>query len=83
MKKLKASRRAWAIKWFSDSSLDGPLQHFIGNGSKSIWIFNSRKNARDHIKERYGYIANRPDLRAQPHGWKMPCAVRVTVTVSE
>lgn len=70
----------WAVLNRSDSRLDGYCEHpeYDGTGFK---LFRTRKAARAFIKERYGYIAKRPDLRAEPHGWLMPQAVRVSVTL--
>lgn len=42
-------------------------------------LFTTRSEARRYICERYGYIKTRPDLQAEPHGWKMPVPVRVAV----
>lgn len=46
-------------------------------------LFRTRSTARAWIEEHYGYIARRPDLRKEPHGWRTPQAVRVIVTISE
>ena len=86
MKRIKQKSTAWAVKW---RSKDG--NHLCGafhaapvapafRGCPAI-LFNTRQEARDFIKAQYGYIAERPDLRAAPHYWRMPVAVKVTVTV--
>jgi hypothetical protein len=36
-----------------------------------------------YAEEKWGYIKKRDDLRAEPHGWRMPRAVRVTVTIKK
>jgi hypothetical protein len=46
-------------------------------------IFPTRREAREWIKAKYGYIAERPDLRAEPHGWRVPTAVRVDVLAKQ
>lgn len=89
--KLRDTKQAWAVKWISDCALDGHREFFLGSGympgapcpAPTVLLFLSRRRARDFVKERFGYIKNRPDLRAEPHGWKMPKVVRVNVTVSE
>jgi hypothetical protein len=42
-------------------------------------LFRTRREARAWIEREYGYIRRRPDLRAEPHGWRMPVAVRVEI----
>ncbi len=39
--------------------------------------FNSRRECREYIKEHYGYIATRKDLRTYPHDWRMPIPIKV------
>jgi hypothetical protein len=48
-----------------------------------LLLFKTRKECRSWIKGTLGYIAKRKDLRVEPHGWKVPKAVRVRVTISE
>ena len=73
---------AWGVQWRSANALDGDKTHLMGSlpWSKSPTMFETRREARAWISVTYGYIADRPDLRAEPHGWKMPRAVRVRVT---
>jgi len=72
---------AWAALWRSKNKTDGARTHLIYHNGK-LSVFNSRRHAREHIAREYGYIATRPDLQAEPHGWKMPVAVKVTVTLN-
>ena len=87
---------AWALKWRSTNQLDGERENLIGAAYEkavygtpacldgyAIGVFKTRQAARDHAKRTYGYIAGRPDLRAEPHGWRMPQVVKVRVTVEE
>lgn len=46
-------------------------------------LFNTKAQCQAYIKEHYGYIAKRKDLRREPHNMRMPKPVRVTVTVTE
>ena len=74
---------AWAVEWYSVNRLDGEtrrLQWCPESGPGDYRLFRTRRACRAYIEERYGYIRNRPDLRAEPHGWHLPSAVRVTVT---
>jgi hypothetical protein len=72
---------AWAALWRSENKLDGVSSHLIYHNGK-LAVFNSRRLAREHIEREYGYIRTRPDLKAEPHGWKMPIVVKVIVTLN-
>ena len=61
----------WAAQWHSKSRLDGENRHFLYENLLSK-VFRTRKEARRWIKLTYGYITDRPDLKAEPHGWRMP-----------
>lgn len=83
---------AWAVRRISENRLDGRCEYFMGasNVTKpaelagcSHLLFATRAAARAYIKARWGYLAQRPDLRAEPHGWKMPQAVQVAVQLNE
>jgi hypothetical protein len=74
---------AWAVLWRSQNALDGYRHDFLGTNqhpSRTI-LFDTRKQAREFIVAHYGYIRHRADLRAEPHGWKMPVPIRVTIRV--
>jgi hypothetical protein len=58
--------------------LDGKKENLQGEGG-NLPMFRTRAECREFIKERYGYIARSPDLKKEPHGWKMPIPVRVQV----
>lgn len=45
--------------------------------------FMTRAKCEDYIRREWGYIRSRKDLRGPPHYWRVPKAVRVTVTVTE
>jgi hypothetical protein len=51
--------------------------------SRHWQFFRTRRECLEYIKENHGYIAKRPDLRREPHCWRVPKPVRVTVTVTE
>lgn len=42
-------------------------------------LFTTRREARAYIEKKYGYIRNRPDLRAAPFKWRMPVAVKLSI----
>ena len=67
----------WGIEWRSDNVLDGRQRYLVWD--REIRLFRTRGEARAHIELRYGYIRRRPDLRSEPHDWRMPVAARVEV----
>ena len=67
----------WGVEWRSKNRLDGEQKRM--QWCTEIRLFRTRLEARAFIDEAYGYIRHRPDLRAEPHGWRMPVAVRVVV----
>lgn len=77
-----SSNIRWTIKHIHENQLDGHVEHFERSGGDFV-LFHSRASARRFAKERYGYIAHRPDLKAEPFGWHMPQVVKVRVMVSE
>ena len=72
------SRILWGALWRSYNRLNGHTTHLLNHDYLPV-LFRTRKEARDYIEGEYGYIKTRIDLRAEPHGWKMPIAVRVKV----
>lgn len=73
---------AWAALWQSENKMDGKTRYIIYRNLLPA-LFKTRKQARDYIEKEYSYIRNRPDLKAEPHGWRMPKAIRVTITPNE
>lgn len=71
----------WALLWRSDNRLDGYCEHLIWDwrdvDGMTPKLFRTRREARAWKQENYGYINRRPDLRAEPHGWKPPKVVKV------
>ena len=81
---MKARKReAWAVKWRSVNLLDGLWEHFIFHPVGFVALYNTRREAIAARDSEFGYIRNRPDLREEPHGWKLPSIVRVSVLVTE
>jgi len=66
----------WGVLWRQKNKLDGVQDRLLFGK-----VFRTRSKARCWIEENYGYIRNRPDLRAEPHGWRVPLAVKVKVEV--
>lgn len=72
----------WAVKWRSYNEFAGKTEFFTSDGINYV-LFRTKKEAAQHIKDGYGYIAKRKDLHVEPHGWKMPIPVKVKVTLTE
>ena len=70
----------WVLIWHSANLVDGCTERIISNNHGPL-LFRTRKEARELAKLRYGYIHTRPDLRAEPHGWRLPVAVKATITI--
>ena len=73
----------WAAQWHSKHALDGDRKYILYDLDCLPMLFKTRARCRKWIKEKYGYIAERPDLRAEPFGWRMPQAVKVELKVIE
>jgi len=63
----------WSVQW------QGRLQGENGQ----LPLFRTKRECLAFIRERYGYIRRRPDLRRPPHNWRMPKPVRVTIAALE
>ncbi len=68
----------WGVLWREKSKLDGVVEHLEFDLCIPV-LFCKRREARAWIDEHYGYIRDRPDLRREPYGWRMPTPVRVKV----
>ena len=75
------NRVVWGALWRSKNSSEGVRTHLINNESCLPALFVTQLEARKFIDEKFGYLRTRPDLRAEPHGWRMPIPVRVWMTV--
>ena len=77
----------WAILWRSQNKRDGYTERFVWDWKDPLRttpiLFRTRREARAMIRERYGYIKSRPDLRAEPHGWKIPRPIKVVVEIKK
>ena len=70
----------WAGQWHTKNKLDGETKHILYENCLPM-LFHTRREAREYINKKYGYIRTRPDLRAEPHGWRLPTAVKVKVEI--
>jgi hypothetical protein len=79
-----ATDKRWAAKWVSNNQLDGRHEHLIRDMYNcNVLLFHTRAAARAFIKEKYGYIATREDLKQEPHGWQVPKAVKIEILFTE
>ena len=81
-----AAKKGWALKWRSENRLDGKHEYLMWSHFPTIGengLFATRQEARDYNKKHYSYIKRSPDLRAEPHGWKMPQVVKASLTLVE
>jgi hypothetical protein len=78
--KNKLTRYCWGALWYSNNHLDGITRYIIYENYIPA-LFNTKREVMKFIKDRYGYIAKRKDLRDEPHGWRMPKPVRVKISL--
>jgi hypothetical protein len=75
---LRYNRVMWGVLWHSCNHLDGPCEHLLNRDHKPV-LFCTRREARDYINKYYAYLRSIPDVRREPHGWRMPRPVRVEI----
>lgn len=77
-------QKAWAILMRSRNSIDGYREYLLGvpDHPTHTKLFESRTAARAFVSDAYGYIKDRPELRREPHGWKVPVVVRVVIEIA-
>jgi hypothetical protein len=68
----------WGVLWHQRNRLNALMEHLIYLGGLPV-LFNTRREAREWSDKWCGYIRTREDLRREPHGWRMPRPVRVTI----
>ena len=71
----KISVIRWAALWVS-----GDHEHLIFEHCLPV-LFLNRRQARQFIHDKYGYILTRKDLRAAPLRWRLPRPIRVKVSM--
>lgn len=70
---------AWGLQWYSRNRLDGESRYLLWDGPTIPLLYRTRREARLDALRRYGYIKTRVDLRTEPHGWRLPRPIRVTL----
>lgn len=69
-------RPYWALLWRSQNQLDGYREHVMFENCRPL-LFDTRREAREYREQKYGYLRSRPDLKAEPFGWRMPLPIKV------
>ena len=76
----------WAVWWWSHppTGVEGNWvwRRDCAGGARPA-LFHTRRYAQKWIRDNYGYIAHRNDLRSAPHYWRVPKAIRVDVVMKE
>ena len=74
--------QAWAVEWHNRNQVDGDQRNLVwfhDPGPFDYRLFRTRAECRAWIDRHMGYLRERPDLRREPFGWRIPRAVRVEV----
>lgn len=70
----------YAVTRWAIGSVTGSSDRVIYSGGLPL-LFRTRWEAREYIRENYGYILTREDLRSPPHNWRLPKAIKVSVNI--
>ena len=68
----------WGLLWYSNNELNGVHFSIIYDNYLPA-LFKTREQARLYAQKNYGYITKRKDLRAEPHGWRLPKPVKLKI----
>jgi len=71
----------WGLVW-QNNKRDGKSEHIICRDCTPA-LFCTRQDARNYRESMYGYFRDRPYLRDEPHGWRMPKVVRLRISLEE
>lgn len=74
---MKIEAVQWAALWRSKNKLDGEDRHLLYFDGV-VALFSTRRQAKAFIDREYGFT-RRPDLRREPHGWRIPQPIRVRI----
>jgi hypothetical protein len=84
---VKAVERLWwGVEWHTTNKVDGDRRDLIWDGHPPHvfpHLFRTRRECRAHIAETWGYLQDRPDLKAEPFGWRRPRPVRVLMRIEK
>ena len=75
----RGKRFVWAVLIRRKNRLDGKHEHIENDQNCVPRLFRTKREAAQWIEIKHGYLRNRLDLRREPHGWKMPIPISVTV----
>lgn len=69
--------QSWAVFFRSANALDGYREYLVRGSHGHPMLFHTRAEAREFRDRVYGYLRDRPDLKAEPHGWLWPSVRKV------
>lgn len=73
------TKQFWSVKWIGNPyERLGIPSHIIYENLLPV-LFKTRSEAREFVKAKYGFIAEREDLRNPPFNWRMPQIIKVEV----
>lgn len=72
----------WGALWHTKNKLSGVRKHIIFENCLPV-MFVTKREIKAYIKEKYGYIATRKDLRVEPHCWRVPKPIKLKISVSK
>lgn len=49
----------WGVEWYSKNAIDGVSRHLLWRSPGIPLAFRTRREARAHVAEHYGYIRHR------------------------
>lgn len=69
----------WGLLWRSKNRRDGVVEHLLYVNCLPV-LFATKKEASAYAAREWSWLKTRPDLRREPHGWRMPKPVKVRLS---
>jgi hypothetical protein len=79
-------RHWWGVEFHSLNAVDGDHRHLQWDNTPEHTfphLFRTRRECAAYIKRHWAYLRERPDLRREPFGWRMPRPVRVLMRIEK
>ena len=80
MKRVSKSMTRW-VAIFRSWNADGSLYEHVIFDDCTPRLFGTRREAREWIEEKYGYIKVRRDLRVAPNRWRFPRTAKAVISI--
>lgn len=71
----------WGILHRKENKLDGKKSWLRCDRTCMPEMFQTREEAREFISVNLKSTYSRPELKIEPHGWKMPIPVKIEIIV--